>query len=85
MFDDGGCSCPRRNLTLPSFANDVWVAMRLETDFQTVSVSRDDVLIYKGDFAQFTTASITLNLGLRAYGQVHIEATYDDLFCDVTN
>lgn len=85
LFDDGGCACPRKSATLPPFTNGAWVAMRLDTDFQTVTVSKDDVVVYKGDFAGFTTNSITLNLGLRAYGPVHIEATYDDLVCDVTN
>jgi len=86
FFDDGGCGCPRRSVSLPSWANGVWSAMRIETDFQTVSVSRNDVIIYKGDFAQFTPdSSLTLSIGLKTSYPLHIEATYDDFVCDVTN
>jgi hypothetical protein len=82
FLTDGGCPCPRREASPPTFPLSRWVEVTVETDFATASLAYDGHVVAAGPFALFKPSSnVFVAVGTRAYGQQPSVVLFDDLSC----
>lgn len=84
FLTDGGCGCPRKEASPPAVPLSRWVAVTLETDFATASLSYDGRVVAAGPFAGFTPSSnVFVAIGTRAYKQQPSVVLFDDVSCSL--
>jgi len=84
FYPDGGCECPRRATDVGAIAAGRWIRIAVETDFQTVKVSLDDVVVANGPMAGVAPSGpLKVGLGVVAYGgETAADVLFDDLACN---
>lgn len=81
---DGGCACPRKTVAVTPIVDATWTKIRFSFDFKKATISKNDQVVYEDTFGNFTPDQLSFDLGLRAYTKSAVDASYDELVCEVT-
>jgi hypothetical protein len=84
-FPDGGCDCPRGDLTPPMPVLGRWTHVKMETDLARGSLSYDGVVVAEAAFGGFApTTAFIVSLGASGYPTSTADVLLDSFFCTIT-